>query len=133
MCEEPLASKHYPHDIDLKEVYHIWFSSTNPQQSRHDADNEYLQKIRELASFSTIKGFWRINQHVVRSSRLPVGAHFFLFKDKVYPLWEDTQNKEGGRVMISIKKKFSDKIWEDLTLAFIGSSSSKYPSYHNLL
>jgi hypothetical protein len=46
-------------DIKLNYLYHFWFSFTQTQ-NLSKADNEYLLKIRELASFESIKGFWRI-------------------------------------------------------------------------
>lgn len=35
-------------------------------------------------------------------------------------MWEDEQCKDGGRWMLKVPKSFTNKYWEDLTLALIG-------------
>ena len=35
-------------------------------------------------------------------------------------MWEDEPNLGGGRFVMRLKKPFSNKIWEDLVLSFIG-------------
>lgn len=60
-------------------------------------------------------------------------AHYFKFGNKILifnlnyqfvegvkPMWEDEANKKGGRWVLKINKEFSDRIWEDLILGFIG-------------
>lgn len=42
------------------------------------------------------------------------------FVDEIKPMWEDEANKLGGRWVIRVNKGFSNKLWEDLTLAMIG-------------
>jgi translation initiation factor 4E len=55
-----------------------------------------------------------------RPNSLPRGCEFFLFKKGIKPLWEDGLNIGGGRFYISMKKSpVTNKIWEDLQIAFI--------------
>ena len=35
-------------------------------------------------------------------------------------MWEDENNKNGGKWVLRINKEFTDKLWEDLILGFIG-------------
>lgn len=55
-----------------------------------------------------------------RPSQLPRGCEFFLFKKDIKPLWEDENNKDGGRFIISLKKTpVANKIWEDLLIGLL--------------
>jgi translation initiation factor 4E len=36
-------------------------------------------------------------------------------------MWEDEENKNGGRWDIWIQKGYSNRLWEDLLLALIGN------------
>lgn len=42
------------------------------------------------------------------------------------PLWEDAENQNGGRYILKIKKKYSNRFWEDLLLSFIGYQCSEH-------
>ena len=35
-------------------------------------------------------------------------------------MWEDKPNIGGGRFLLRVKKQYSNLIWEDLILSFIG-------------
>ena len=35
-------------------------------------------------------------------------------------MWEDDNNKNGGRVALKLRKEFSNLVWEELVFAFIG-------------
>ena len=41
-------------------------------------------------------------------------------------MWEDKPNISGGRFLMRVKIEYSNKIWEDLILSFIGKNTSKF-------
>ena len=43
-----------------------------------------------------------------------------MFKDGIFPIWEDPQNKAGGKWTIRLKKGIASRYWEDILLAMIG-------------
>jgi translation initiation factor 4E len=49
-------------------------------------------------------------------------VEYHLFVDGVKPMWEDSGNKGGSRIMMRIKKGSTNVFWEELLLAFIGGA-----------
>ena len=43
-----------------------------------------------------------------------------MFKDPIKPMWEDENNKDGGRFSIKLRKDFTTIIWEEMIFALIG-------------
>lgn len=48
-------------------------------------------------------------------------------------MWEDEANKLGGRWVIRVNKGFSNKLWEDLTLAMIGEQFELENEIHGIV
>merc|ERR1712179_890116 len=42
--------------------------------------------------------------HIQLSSRLQMGCDYNLFKDGVQPMWEDSENKNGGKWLLQLTK-----------------------------
>lgn len=55
-----------------------------------------------------------------RPSALPVVSDYHLFKENIRPMWEDEENKQGGKWIIRLKKGVIDRYWEDVLLAVMG-------------
>ena len=47
-------------------------------------------------------------------------SDYHFFKDGIRPVWEDEENKQGGKWIMRLKKGVADRYWEDLLLALIG-------------
>ena len=102
----------------LNNQFTFWLTFFN--KSKDKQLEEFEDNLKPLGTFSTAEDFWNIYQHMKRPYRLPRGSEFFLFKAGIKPLWEDTKNIGGGRFYISVKRSvLSNKIWEDLLLAFV--------------
>jgi translation initiation factor 4E len=57
---------------------------------------------------------------MARLSLLPNESGFHLFQEGVKPMWEDENNKNGGRFILRLKKQYANYFWENLLIAFIG-------------
>jgi translation initiation factor 4E len=57
---------------------------------------------------------------MARLSNLPNDSGFHLFQEGVKPMWEDENNKNGGRFILRLKKQYANYFWENLLIAFIG-------------
>lgn len=53
-------------------------------------------------------------------SQLPLVTDYHLFKAGVRPIWEDTENKRGGKWVLRLKKGVADRYWEEVLMACIG-------------
>ena len=43
-----------------------------------------------------------------------------MFKEPIIPMWEDENNKNGGKISIKLRKQFTTIIWEEMIFALIG-------------
>jgi translation initiation factor 4E len=55
-----------------------------------------------------------------RPDKLPEGAQFLMFVDKIEPVWEDPQNANGGRFILRVRRGWGSRVWEELLLSYIG-------------
>merc|ERR1712048_80805 len=62
------------------------------------------------------------------SSELPEGASYSIFKEGIFPGWEDPRNQDGGRWIISLNSnsKFLDTKWLEIVLFLIGEHADQH-------
>ncbi|KAF2113662.1 translation initiation factor eIF 4e-like domain-containing protein [Lophiotrema nucula] len=98
----------------LKYTWVIWYRPPTPKNS------DYEKSTKPLCRMSTAQEFWRVFTHLNRPSTLPSVSDYHFFKDGIRPVWEDDENKKGGKWIMRLKKGVADRYWEDLLLALIG-------------
>lgn len=68
--------------------------------------------------------------HIKTASELRHGCDYSMFKQGIQPMWEDDQNKCGGRWLINLDKKQRvvelDNFWLELLLCMIGEAFNEY-------
>ena len=89
------------------------------------SDQEYENQIKKLAEFDTLDDFWAIFQYLKKPDDCKQAIEFQLFKHPIKPMWEDENNKDGGRIALKLRKEFSNLVWEELIFAFIGDYFAK--------
>ena len=70
--------------------------------------------------FDTVEDFWGIFQHLRKPDSCRAGIEYFMFKEPIKPMWEDENNKNGGRISIKLRKDYTTIIWEEMIFALIG-------------
>jgi len=116
--EEPV--KDDPENNPLERSYTFWYSiKANEQNYRLSAQN-YENVIKKIGTFHTVEDFWGLYQHLVKPDNLPIQADYHLFEEGIKPMWEDENNKHGGRFILWLQKGFGSRFWEELILALIG-------------
>ena len=102
----------------LQESYTFWYMKRGQKNSAES----YEDSIKQISTFSTIEKFWKIYSHIMRpgdpGSEKPMD--YILFKKGIKPMWEDEQNKRGGKWVVRIPKKLSAYYWESILLAILG-------------
>ncbi|KAI9707753.1 MAG: hypothetical protein M1836_000715 [Candelina mexicana] len=98
----------------LKHTWVVWY---RPQTSKY---SDYEKSTIPLASFSTVEAFWTIYSHLKRPSSLPSVSDYHIFKKGVRPVWEDKENRKGGKWIVRLKKGVADRYWEELLLTIVG-------------
>jgi translation initiation factor 4E len=109
--DRQLASKEH----QTKSSWVIWY---RPPTSKNA---DYEKSITALASFSTIESFWAVYSHLKRPSTLPTVSDYHIFKKGIRPVWEDEENKSGGKFIVRLKKGVADRYWELLLMAIVGN------------
>ena len=98
----------------LKYSWVIWY---RPPTSKN---SDYEKSTKPMCKISTAQQFWKVYSHLRRPSELPTVSDYHFFRDGIRPVWEDEENRRGGKWIIRLKRGVSDRYWEDLLMAMIG-------------
>lgn len=96
---------------------HGWVMHYRPPTGKH---SDYEKSIMPICKVDTAPGFWTVYSHLKRPSSLPTVSDYHFFKEGIRPVWEDEENRRGGKWTMRVKKGVADRYWEDLLLAMIG-------------
>ncbi|KAI9891245.1 MAG: hypothetical protein M1814_002935 [Vezdaea aestivalis] len=98
----------------LKSTWVVWY---RPPTSKN---SDYEKSTVPLVNFSSVEAFWSIYSHLKRPSSLPHVSDYHIFRKGIRPVWEDQENRRGGKFIVRLKKGVADRYWENLLLAIIG-------------
>lgn len=98
----------------LKSTWIVWY---RPPTSKYQ---DYEKSTIPLAYFASVEAFWTVYTHLKRPSTLPSVSDYHIFRKGIRPVWEDEENKRGGKWIVRLKKGVADRYWEDLLLAIVG-------------
>jgi len=101
-------------------LYRIDDNSQNQSQKQVMEKEKYESQVKKIAEFDTIEEFWGIFQHLRKPDSCRPGIEYFMFKEPIKPMWEDENNKNGGRFSIKLKHGYTTIIWEEMIFALIG-------------
>jgi translation initiation factor 4E len=119
---EPIS--HEPNKTKLENKFSFWYridDNIQYQLQKQALDKkEYEVQVKKIAEFDTIEDFWGIFQHLRKPDSCRAGIEYFMFKEPIKPMWEDENNKNGGKISIKLRKGFTTIIWEEMIFALIG-------------
>ncbi|KAL3422935.1 eukaryotic translation initiation factor 4E-4 [Phlyctema vagabunda] len=101
----------------LRNGWVFWF---RPPINKSNGFVDYEKTLHPIAHCNSVEEFFDIYRHLKRPSTLPLVSDYHLFKRGVRPVWEDEENKKGGKWVVRLKKGVADRYWEDLLFAAIG-------------
>ena len=61
---------------------------------------DYAQNLKTMAEVTNVQEFWRF-WNSVDVENMPMGSDFSIFKRGLFPLWENPENEQGGRWIIT--------------------------------
>ncbi|XP_050394380.1 eukaryotic translation initiation factor 4E [Patella vulgata] len=103
----------------LQNRWALWFY-------KNDKTKNWADNLRKVIAFDTVEDFWALYNHIQKASKLMSGCDYALFKDGIEPMWEDAQNKRGGRWMINLNKQQRhsdlDRFWLEMLLCLVGEA-----------
>jgi len=101
----------------LQDTWTLWFIDN---KSKNWLDNMHI-----VYDFNTVEDFWCLHNHIKPPDELPFTRDYCLFKKGIQPMWEDVQNKRGGRWYFQNEpgnRTNLNKIWLNLLLFAIGDN-----------
>lgn len=109
--------------LPLHHKWALWYD--NPRLAPQGTS--WNDNLKHCGSFQTAEAFWQIFNNVKPSSQLALNSNYHIFREGVQPMWEDPENKDGGKFVLTIPKKDSkngrcDEWWLFTILAVIGES-----------
>ena len=108
----------------LENKFSFWYRISDDiiqYQSPKQALDEkiYETQVKKIHEFDTVEDFWGIFQHLRKPDSCKPGIEFMMFKEPIKPMWEDEFNKNGGRISLKLRKKYTTIIWEEMIFALI--------------
>lgn len=97
-----------------------WVFWTRPPISKANGRVEYEKTLHPMARVKSVEEFWQIYKHLKKPSELPVVTDYHFFKEGIRPIWEDEENKRGGKWTLRLKKGIANLYWTETMLALIG-------------
>jgi translation initiation factor 4E len=101
----------------------LWYD--NPRLA--PADSEWKDNLKDCGTFEDTENFWRIFNNIKPAPTLQLNSNYHLFRQGIQPMWEDPQNVEGGKFVLTIPKNDSksgrcEEWWLYTVLAMIGET-----------
>jgi len=107
----------------LQNAWTLWFF-------KNDKACSWEENQRPIITVKTVEDFWSLYNHITGASKLPPGSDYSLFKEGIFPDWEDPMNKLGGRWVINLDKKMRveclDTYWLEIMLYLIGEQADQH-------
>jgi translation initiation factor 4E len=87
----------------------------------HDTDWS-LKSYSEVLTFNNIEELITLNNTI--PERMLKNCMLFMMKEGIKPIWEDSENRDGGCFSYRISNKFIKNIWDELSYRIVGNNSS---------
>ena len=88
-----------------------------------DDKNWDIKSYKNIFEFDTVEDFWVLNNNI-KSIHIQYGM-FFIIREGIEPIWEDSKNRDGGCWSFKLSKKDTFKAWLELSVALIGETIYK--------
>ena len=106
----------------LEFEWSFWFFKNN-------RDSEWKDNIILLTTVDNVEDFWSVYNHLRPVTDLHEGCDYMFFKKGIQPMWEDEQNRDGGRWLISFDREQRQTClanhWQNTLLSLVGSQYDK--------
>lgn len=106
----------------LQNAWTLWFY-------KNDKSRSWDENQKAIITVDTVEDFWSLYNHIEVASKLPSGSDYSLFKEGIFPDWEDKRNQNGGRWMISLDKRQRSRLddyWLEILFFLIGEHADQH-------
>lgn len=105
----------------LQRAWTMWYDNPGGRSN----PKNWFENIKRIITFSTVEEFWCTFNNIMPPSRLQNGSNYHLFTDSINPMWEDENNRHGGKWVVVFPKgrrEVIDEYWLHILLALIGEN-----------
>ncbi|KAI9137005.1 translation initiation factor eIF 4e-like domain-containing protein [Paraphysoderma sedebokerense] len=95
-----------------------------PTSKRFNAE-EWKESLKKILVFDTVEDFWGLYNNIPKPTELASGSNYHLFREGIFPAWEDAANKIGGKWVLELKStppQDVEKYWLNAVLFCIGEA-----------
>jgi len=112
----------------LQNAWTLWFF-------KNDKSRSWFDNQRPVITVTTVEDFWALYNHIETPSNLPPASDYSLFKEGIFPDWEDPRNEDGGRWIINLEKRKRQEVvdnhWLDVLFFLIGEHADHHANLIN--
>lgn len=84
-------------------------------------DNDWtINSYKQIYSFDTLDDLIKLNK--IFNNNILSKLMIFFMKDNIKPIWEDTNNKEGGSFSYKISNHLLEDVWKNLVYSLLGNT-----------
>lgn len=87
---------------------------------KNQKSSDYEVDLTKIGEFNDMNSFWEVYQHIKKPGSVDCCLEYQIFKDEIWPTWEDQHNKQGGKFSFLLEKNMSSLVWEDMLISFCG-------------
>lgn len=113
-----------PEDYTKHPLQHSWtLYFDNPALKGRKQSNNWEESLEKIYIIKTIEDFWGVWNNILKPQEIPTGSTYHFFKDGIKPMWEDPENKAGGKWVYVVPKQQRDRLnglWLHSMLCMIG-------------
>jgi len=108
------------HPLESKWVF--WYD--NPKMKK--PEESWEENLKRINAFDNVEDFWCLFNNMAAPKKLSLGSNYHLFKEGIKPMWEDPENKLGGKWVLTVPKgrnrSLVDQWWMNMILLMIGEN-----------
>ncbi|OHW91585.1 eukaryotic translation initiation factor 4e-4 [Colletotrichum incanum] len=119
---QPVSTRTSSETLRVHPLKYEWVTWCRPPQPKGQPYQEYAKSLTPMIHCNTVEEFWIGYPHLKRPSELSVGWEYHFFKRGIRPIWEDEENRSGGKWVLRLKKGIVDRYWEDTVFALLGEA-----------
>lgn len=121
LCSISVPEKVVKHP--LQNSWTLWFF-------KNDKLRSWEENQKAIITVNTVEDFWSLYNHIEVASKLTPGSDYSLFKEGIFPDWEDKRNQNGGRWIINLDKRqradHLDNYWLEILFFLIGEHADQH-------
>ena len=97
--------------LNLKDKWILWYHLSS--------DNNWnIDSYKKIIEFSTVQECHSLTKHL--NDTYICNCMFFIMKNGINPVWEDTNNIDGGCFSLKIQNRTVHTMWNNLIYAIVG-------------